>query len=124
MSDLSTLQAVWYKKLSETGFRDIENKAGMIDDHPDRVARRATETLSDDLHTVYQHWTHTRQWESYRARLRWVLVTTGGKSVRDMAARPGKWGRFSLFHGRCAQWFAAEKKRALKSHHVAIGWTR
>jgi hypothetical protein len=118
---MDALTREWYGRLKETGFRDIENKAGMIDDHPERHARRTLIHLGDERSRVFARWTHTRRWKRMADRIRWVLVTEAGHTARALLTHPAPDGHWHLWTGRGVRArLTTETNVAVAAHRASL----
>lgn len=87
--DFIHLKALWYKKLKDSGFKDIETPQGYIKDWPrQRIQRDFTPEYIQEKQTYFSaaselYWTH--EFESRLEKNIWQLHCDG-KSYREIAA--------------------------------------
>lgn len=109
--ELAALTRVWYAKLKETGFHDIEP-------HPDRLAvnsyldghhiearkraMRGATTGKSELFRLADRWVHDEQWRTRAERTAWVLWSRGYDltEVYERVARLGKKATFLWRHAQ------------------------
>lgn len=85
-TDLKSQTTIWYKKLKDSGFVDIEHKSGMVKAGVPNSAHYHDATLREltlDYYRMAQHFLNNNKFETEQDRVIWTYRTEG-LSIREI----------------------------------------